>query len=364
MNIKIFQLLGSPNAGVYIVLALFVLAGAVFSLSTLVATVTLSVAILLSLGVAKFQFFDSRLDKAPGTLFMVNKHKMHLFAQGQAGIHKPVIWIGGGHGEGLVMSHLHETLSKTTRSILFDRTGAGWSELTALPLSVSSEVQHLKLLLQAAGETGPFVLAGHSFGGLFAINFAHHYPHLVAGLLLMDPTPTVNVSIMGELSFARLIKLAPWRALALQFGISAAGDPEIDDESSAFYKCLHNVARTVNRNSLQPKSVIGEAAAFKAAMKRPFDMAYGKHALGNIPLRLLLANPTDAEISDTASGIRKQLDLSPLQEENFWNLLNQNNERQVNLSTAGEKFLAPKGASHMFPYEYPEFVIDEIKELI
>src|SRR5207237_9992878 len=48
----------------------------------------------------------------------------------------------------------------------------------------------LQTLMQRAQESGPFVLAGHSFGGLSALNYAARYPEEVAGMVLLDGTST------------------------------------------------------------------------------------------------------------------------------------------------------------------------------
>jgi pimeloyl-ACP methyl ester carboxylesterase len=48
----------------------------------------------------------------------------------------------------------------------------------------------LHTLLERAHVAGPFVLAGHSFGGLSALNYAAHYPGEVAGMVLLDATST------------------------------------------------------------------------------------------------------------------------------------------------------------------------------
>ncbi|HXH94146.1 MAG TPA: alpha/beta fold hydrolase, partial [Thermoanaerobaculia bacterium] len=46
----------------------------------------------------------------------------------------------------------------------------------------------LHTLLARAGEPGPYVLVGHSFGGLYVLNFAARYPEQVAGMVLLDST--------------------------------------------------------------------------------------------------------------------------------------------------------------------------------
>src|SRR5208337_1350217 len=64
-----------------------------------------------------------------------------------------------------------------------------WSDIGPFPRSIETETRELKTLLERAGEKGPFVLVGHSFGGFLAVNFAGYFPNEVAGLVLLDPTP-------------------------------------------------------------------------------------------------------------------------------------------------------------------------------
>jgi pimeloyl-ACP methyl ester carboxylesterase len=65
----------------------------------------------------------------------------------------------------------------------------GWSEPRAELRDAQHAVQELHILLTNSGEPGPFVLVGHSNGGLRVVLYAHAYPQEVAGVLLVDPTP-------------------------------------------------------------------------------------------------------------------------------------------------------------------------------
>jgi len=56
------------------------------------------------------------------------------------------------------------------------------------PHEVQSDVADLHALLVAAGETGPYVLVAHSYGGLIAELFSSTYPKEVSGLVLLDIT--------------------------------------------------------------------------------------------------------------------------------------------------------------------------------
>ncbi len=60
-------------------------------------------------------------------------------------------------------------------------------------------VDDLRALLVAAGEAGPYVLVGHSLGGLYVQLFAYQHPEEVAGLVLVDPTPEEFSAGLAEL---------------------------------------------------------------------------------------------------------------------------------------------------------------------
>lgn len=77
-------------------------------------------------------------------------------------------------------------VAQFTRVCSYDRAGLGQSEPAPTPRTSQDVVQDLHQLLQKAGETGPYILVGHSFGGLHVQLFAHTYPAEVLGLVLVD----------------------------------------------------------------------------------------------------------------------------------------------------------------------------------
>ena len=67
----------------------------------------------------------------------------------------------------------------------------------------------LHTLLERAGEHGPFVLAGHSAGGIYVLNFAHLYPEQVAGVVLLDSMhPEQYTKIAGWPAFYEMFRRA------------------------------------------------------------------------------------------------------------------------------------------------------------
>jgi pimeloyl-ACP methyl ester carboxylesterase len=73
-----------------------------------------------------------------------------------------------------------------TRVCVYDRAGTGASGAGPSPRTPLHMVRELHLLLTRARLPGPYVLVGHSFGGLLVRFFAATYPHDVAGMVLVD----------------------------------------------------------------------------------------------------------------------------------------------------------------------------------
>lgn len=319
---------------------------------------------LLVLGTLVSLWRASRAVPPPGRLYAVDGVSVHVLAEGEARDTHPVIWVAGGHGEGLIMHHLHCVIREETRSILFDRTGSGWTGPANSPVTITGETRQLQKVLEQAGERGPFVLAGHSFGGLFCANFAHRYPELVAGVVLLDSTPPWNVAFAGPLSLGRVIRKAWWGALAGQFGLHRLVEPEIDDPDSDLARELDDVAEVVNWHSVQPKSLLAEASVFGNTMANPFELVIGKGALGDIPLVLMVQNPTPKEQADMRTQLREVLNLSEIQVQNLFDGLRDSHDQQLALSNHGCLVTMPEGSSHMFPYEHPGVVLDEVRKMV
>jgi pimeloyl-ACP methyl ester carboxylesterase len=74
------------------------------------------------------------------------------------------------------------------------------------PHALSDDVDDLNALLTAAGENGPFVLVGHSYGGLIVELFARTYPQDVAGEVLVDVTSVYLRDTFTPEEYADMLK--------------------------------------------------------------------------------------------------------------------------------------------------------------
>jgi pimeloyl-ACP methyl ester carboxylesterase len=77
-------------------------------------------------------------------------------------------------------------IAKTTHVVAYDRAGLGWSDPGTLPRDAAKSARQLHALLQQATIPAPYVLAGHSYGGLVMRMFADLYPNEVVGVTLVD----------------------------------------------------------------------------------------------------------------------------------------------------------------------------------
>ena len=121
-----------------------------------------------------------------GQLIDVGGHRIHLNCTG-SGSPTVVLQPGGGDFSS-VWARIAPAVAGHTRVCVYDRPGRGWSEPTDRPQDAAQVASDLHTLLQRAHVPGPYVLAGHSFGGLYVLTHADRYPDDVAGMVLIDST--------------------------------------------------------------------------------------------------------------------------------------------------------------------------------
>jgi pimeloyl-ACP methyl ester carboxylesterase len=122
----------------------------------------------------------------PGTLIDLGSHKLHLACVGSG---SPAVILEAGAGNfSDRWAPVQAIVSKRLRTCAYDRAGSGWSEEGPDPRTMRQEVFELHAMLQAARVAGPYLLVGHSYGGLLVRLYADKYPGDVAGVVLVDPT--------------------------------------------------------------------------------------------------------------------------------------------------------------------------------
>jgi pimeloyl-ACP methyl ester carboxylesterase len=91
-------------------------------------------------------------------------------------------------GSSLDWTLVQPAVASFTRACAYDRAGYAWSDQGPLPRDSENIVRDLEQLLGNGSVAAPYVLVGHSLGGLIAQHFARQNPHRVAGMVLVDAT--------------------------------------------------------------------------------------------------------------------------------------------------------------------------------
>ncbi|MBE0703737.1 MAG: alpha/beta fold hydrolase [Afipia sp.] len=120
----------------------------------------------------------------PGQMVDVGGYRLHINCMGTG---SPTVIIDAGLGAwSLEWSWVQPEVAKTTRFCTYDRAGMGYSEAGPLPRNAEQFATELHMLLERANIAGPYVMVGHSLGGLPVRIFVHNYPTEVAGVVLIE----------------------------------------------------------------------------------------------------------------------------------------------------------------------------------
>jgi pimeloyl-ACP methyl ester carboxylesterase len=135
---------------------------------------------------------DAKAYPMPGQLIDVDGHSLHLSCTGSG---TPTVVLEPGAGEmSSNLGWIAPAVARDTRVCVYDRAGRGWSEPADTAQDGAQIATDLHTLLQRGHVPGPYVLAGHSFGGLYVLTFAARYPDEVAGMVLVDSTAPASAA--------------------------------------------------------------------------------------------------------------------------------------------------------------------------
>lgn len=136
-----------------------------------------------------YQTVQSARDEAApmaGQPIDIGGHRLYLSCTGTG---SPTVVLEPGAGlTSSAFAWIAPAVARDTRVCVYDRAGRGWSDSADTRQDARQTASDLHTLLRRGGVDGPYVLAGHSFGGLYALSFAAQYPDDVAGMVLVDST--------------------------------------------------------------------------------------------------------------------------------------------------------------------------------
>jgi pimeloyl-ACP methyl ester carboxylesterase len=221
---------------------------------------------------------DARAYPAPGRMVAVHGRLLHLRCEGRGG---PTVVLITGFGEiSSVWSWVAADVGRDTRVCAYDPAGRGWSESSDAPQDGIARADDLHDLLKNAGETGPYVLVGHSLGGLYARSFAAEYPDQVAGMVLLDATHPDMFSLpsypMVYEVYRRVSALFPSLARLgvgrFAYASSRAGLPTRAREEALAFLSTARLARSQRDEWAQAPVAMEQARALETLGDRPLSV--------------------------------------------------------------------------------------------
>lgn len=167
-----------------------------------------------------------------GELVRVGDHRLFMSCSGPAGKGPTVVLEAGGGASSGDWTMVRELLGPGVRTCAYDRAGLGRSEKGPEPRTMRQEVFEMHALLAAASEAPPYVMVGHSLGGVLVRLYADAYPGDVAGVVLVDATHESGV--LGSMRYGGMVRLRekasgrPIPAPRLSQVGAPAADPDAD----------------------------------------------------------------------------------------------------------------------------------------
>ena len=258
-------------------------------------------------------------------------------------------------GDSLAWFKIQPTLAMRYRVCAYDRAGAGFSDPAPPPRDGAAVARDLDQGLRAARIGGPFVIVGHSSGGLYARVFTDLRPKDVVGMVLVDPSIAYQDRRLAERfgpgagSVQSLIDRASACRDAAQAGTLPSDNP-------ALKACVPkpgadaglNAARTAQ--ALQPGKWIDQISELETLWRATSDeVDNGRAGYGSMPLIVLTA---DGSYAGSPPSVRPALDA-------FWS----GAHRQIAaLSTRGREETVAH-TSHMMIFDRPDAIIAAVDDV-
>jgi pimeloyl-ACP methyl ester carboxylesterase len=136
-----------------------------------------------------------------------------------------VIFESGGGGSSLDWRFVQTPIAAFTRACAYDRAGIAWSDLGPHRPTAEWVASELYTLVRNAKINGPFVLVGHSLGGLFAQQFAFRHSDEVVGLVFVDachPELATRNPPAVRAAMRKLERLGAVMSFGAEFGVARA----------------------------------------------------------------------------------------------------------------------------------------------
>lgn len=278
----------------------------------------------------------------------IGGYRLHILCLGEGS--PTVILEAGATDFSLQWSLVQPEVATFTRVCVYDRAGFGWSDPGPYAHTSDVIVEELHRLLFEAGIEAPFVMVGHSFGGMNVRLYAHRYPEEVAGMVLVDALH--EAQFLNSPVFMRLVKL--FLPLLRLFPLLTS--PEL----LALFPEQIPVRGLTGQAADAYRAILATTRYFAAAMEETGSLteslAYVRQAqiagLGNIPL-VVVSRQVAFPLPGAPSAVSSQF-------EQEWQTL------QLDFLTMSpnSKHLIAEGSGHHIQIARPDIVIEAIREVV
>lgn len=284
-----------------------------------------------------YQVIATMLDRQtyppPGRLVDVGGYRLHLHCSGHVGASGPTVVMDAGIGEcSLGWSLVQPEIAGFARVCTYDRAGLGWSDPAPTPRTSQQIVNDLHALLTNAAIKPPYVLVGHSFGGLNARLYASQFPEEVAGMVLVDSAHE-DYPFRPPLLIRAGLLTAPLGLPRLLAQFVASENPIFNRHSK--YPPAY---RAIATSTKYLKTIRRE---YSAADESWSQSRNSKKSLGDIPLVVLFAR-----FNHEVYSVFKKLQL------------------ELARRSTGGKLIIVENSGHHIQYDRPEAVIDAVREVL
>lgn len=306
-----------------------------------------------------YQYASSRYENyaytSIGKMVDIGGYKLHIQDTG-TGTGGPTVILDAGMGSNsLDWCLVQSEIAHFTRVCSYDRAGTGWSEES--PHSRTSEVviHELHTLLKNAGVPGPYILVGHSFGGVNARLYAQYYPDEVAGIILVDAAHEHQMARLPKATEQLQVIVKRQNILLM---LSRLGIVRLLHNMPAAKKQLEKLPGHIRpfylSQKLQTKhtkTMLAEAIALEESLKQ---LAHTKETLRDKPLIVITAGKAPSALE---TGI------SP-EENNEWFTAWHELQKDLLTKSARSKQIIAEKSGHMIPLEQPEVIVKAICDMI
>jgi pimeloyl-ACP methyl ester carboxylesterase len=308
----------------------------------------------------------------PGRLVDVGGFRLHLHISSSgsgsgSGSGSPAVVMDAAlAGSSISWSLIQPEVSRLTRACSYDRAGFGWSDAGPMPRTAGRIADELRVLLDRGGVSPPFVLVGHSFGGLVMRIFAARYRNDVSGLVLVDPAHPedwVTPAPKEQIKIDRGIRLCRSGAMAARFGAARLVSALV---TLGLFGVARGLATIVSRGGLsrEDEGVLAPFWKLPPETRKPLRKFWTQEkffaALGS---QIASISTSAAETLAASAGGYGDLPLVTISSTNPGDYRLRQQEALARLSHRGRHVVA-SNSSHWIPLDQPQVVIDAILEVL